>query len=72
MEDEIMKKMWEAPALEDLTISATAHTSLNGFWWIPGNHNKPNQPNKPGRPGHGGMGGGEMSPSEFHPEESLS
>lgn len=66
-----MKKTWITPELQDLTISATACTDMQGGHggWNPWDHGNSG---KPGKPGWGGPGGGNMSPSEFHPVEQLS
>lgn len=74
LEDINMKKIWNTPELQDLTISATANTDMQGCfdWWKPVKPGQPGKPGKPGKPGCGGAGGDEMSPSEFHPEEELS
>ena len=67
-----MKKEWNAPAIFDLTIQATAHRGTqqgshhkeNGFRDDMGGGNRPNE--------GFGQGDDSMSPPEFHTNEQLS
>lgn len=70
-----MKKVWNAPEVQELTIQATACTGWNNGGWNNGGWGN-GRPGRPGRPDNGGNGGNcggdNMSPDEFHPENGTS
>ena len=51
LEDDKMKKMWNTPDIQELTIQSTTCTGWgNGGTWGNGGWGRPS---RPGRPGHG-------------------
>lgn len=68
-----MKRTWNSPDVEELTIQATSCTGWYGGGYGDGRPSRPQRPGGGGRPGFGGgCGGDEMSPPEFHPEDETS
>lgn len=71
-----MKRAWNSPEVEELTIQAT---SCTGGGWYGGGYYRPSRPSRPSRPGGGGRpgfgggcGGDDMSPDWKHPEDETS
>lgn len=64
-----MKKEWNAPDVQELTIQAT---SCNDWGWSSGRPNRPSRPGNTCRPDNRPGWGDNMSPDEFHPEDGTS
>lgn len=67
-----MKKVWNVPEVQELTIQAT---SCNDWGWNSGRPNCPGTPNRPSnpcRPGHRPGWGDDMCPGESQPEDGTS